>query len=144
MKEVKHKQPISEVLTDQLERLNHFTSPYNLTLTEADMMALQDSRRIVLKENNRFEIGDGILSKLVVAFADSPYLHQDNYVMKLDQLQAMFYYYKNEVSGIVPDDELIEFMAEQFNGTCGGSLSYLEETILDVYFRQLREAGSYE
>lgn len=130
-----------------LERIyasNHYSSQFNLSLSKADIIELQESRKLVLKETERLELGDGILDKLILAVADSPYIHQDNYVYTLDRLQGMFYYYKSEIDQILADDDLIGFMAEHFNKTCGGSLEHLEETILDAFFRELRQGCGYE
>lgn len=43
--------------------------------------------------------------------------------------------YKNESLELVTDDELLEFMKEQFDGVCQGSLDYLEDTSLEDYAR---------
>ena len=50
---------------------------------------------------------------------------------KMEQLQSIFYEYKNETLDELTDDELIEAMKDYFDGQCQGSVEYLEETCLE-------------
>lgn len=117
---------------------NSSTEKFGVKLTEQDALQLLKSRISNLKEQERVEFGEGILQKLIIAFCDSPYIYQDNYVPILESLQEIFYEYKNETMDELTDDELIEFMKEHFDGDCQGSIEYLEETCLEKIARNIR------
>lgn len=117
---------------------NRHTEKFGVTLTQQEVTALLKSRKENLKTQERVEFGEGILSKLIMSFCDSPYIYQDNYTDTLAALQEIFYQYKNESLDELTDDELIEFMKNHFDGDCQGSLEYLEETILEEFARQIR------
>ncbi len=124
---------------------NDYTKRFGLVLTDEDAALLLKERKEVLKNQQRVEFGEGILSKLIFAFCDSPFIYQDNYTDMLGRLQDIFYYYKNETLDEIPDDELIAFMKDEFDGPCQGSLDYLEETVLDKLARRARSGlGLYE
>lgn len=113
-----------------LHKLNEKSAPYGLSLSMAGLASLCECRTEALKNSGRVEFGEGVLGKLVAAFADSPYLFQEDYVETLARLQAMFYQYKTETMERFSDDALLHAMREAFNGFAGGSLEYLEETVL--------------
>ena len=92
-----------------------------------------------LKEQQRIEFGEGILSKLIFEFCDSPYINRDNYAETLISLQEIFYLYKNESMDLFTDDELIEYMKNAFDNECQGSLEFLENTVLEKLGRWARE-----
>jgi hypothetical protein len=125
--------------TQSLEKCNTYTERYGLALSSKDIASLLESRSEALKEQERLELGESILPRLVYAFCDSPFVYQDNYVDVLSGLQDIFYFYKNESMDELSDDELIEYMKDMFNGECQGSLEYLEETCLDRLARDIRE-----
>ena len=99
---------------------------------------LVEKRLESLKEQRRVEFGEGILSKLIFTFCDSPYLDQGNYADIIAQLQEIFYLYKNESMDELSDDELLSLMKEAFDGECQGSLDFLQETVLEKYARKIR------
>ena len=122
----------------KLNAANEYTEKFGLKLSEEDGSLLLTERKNILKKQERVEFGEGILPKLIFAFCDSPYIYQDNYTDTLGRLQEIFYMYKNETLDEITDDELIEFMKEQFDGPCQGSVDYLEDTSLEVYARNSR------
>lgn len=128
--------------------MNRKTERYGLSLTEEEAGRLVAARRENLKEQQRVEFGEGILPKLLDIFCDSPYLTQNNYADTCMRLQEIFYLYKNETLDELTDDELLEFMREQFDAVCFGDLDYLEGTCLDIFsqavragYRGFRESG---
>ena len=66
------------------------------------------------------------------------YITQDSYVETLCRLQEIFYLFKNESMDLLTDDELLDFMREQFEQTCFGDLDYLESTCLESFAREVR------
>ncbi|MDR1551000.1 MAG: DUF6323 family protein [Hungatella sp.] len=122
----------------RVKEANDYTKKFGLALTDEEAALLIGERKDALKEQERVEFGVGILPKLIFAFCDSPYIYQDNYVDTLGRLQDMFYLYKNESLDEISDDELIEFMKDQFDGPCQGSLDHLEDTGLEAFARRAR------
>ena len=122
----------------KVKSANEYTTQFGLTLSEEDAALLLTERTEILKKQERVEFGEGILPKLIFAFCDSPYIYQDNYVETIGRLQEIFYLYKNETLDEITDDELIEFMKEQFDGSCQGSLDYMEDTYLEAFARRSR------
>lgn len=129
----------------RVKSANDYTKKFGLVLTDEDAALLIRERNDALKEQERVEFGEGVLPKLIFAFCDSPYIYQDNYVDSLGRLQDIFYLYKNEMLDDITDDELIKFMKDQFDGSCQGSLDYLEDTGLEAIARYIRlGSGTYK
>lgn len=123
---------------DKVMLCNSSTEKFGVRLTEKEALQLLKGRINTLREQERVEFGEGILQKLIIAFCDSPYIYQDNYVSTLEALQVIFYEYKNETLDELTDDELMEFMKEHFDGDCQGSIEFLEETCLEKLARKIR------
>lgn len=123
--------------------MNKKTEIFGLALTEEDAKLLVERRQENLREQQRVEFGEGILSKLIFTFCDSPYIYQENYVKTIARLQEIFYLYKNESMDELTDDELLTYMKEAFDGECEGSLEFLEETALEEFARNIRREGNY-
>ncbi|MBP3460289.1 MAG: hypothetical protein J6K58_13855 [Lachnospiraceae bacterium] len=118
--------------------MNRKTEKFGLALTESEAQQLVSLRRDNLREQQRVEFGEGILPKLIDTFCDSSYIDQNNYVQIIARLQEIFYLYKNEMLDEITDDELLEFMREQFDTVCFGDPDYLEETCLDIFAQAIR------
>lgn len=121
-----------------LKDCNYLTGRYGLSLSDSQIANLVEQRFETLRDTGRIEFGEGILTKLAEAFCDSVYITQQNYEEALSELQAMFYYFKNESGDALSDDELIGFMRRDFDGVCQGSLEYLAETSLEALCRNTR------
>lgn len=119
---------------------NEASATFQLSLSEEEATQLVESKNQTLRKYERLELGENILGKLVDAFQDSQYLSQGNYLETLTELQDLFYQYKNECMDLVSDDELIEFMREQFEEICYGDLDYLGGTCLER-FKEAVKAG---
>jgi len=129
---------------EEIRAMNQSSEQYDLRLSDEAIAVLMNDRKVILKEQGRVEFKGGVLKKLIAAFCDSPYIWQDNYEDTLGRLQEIFYLYKNESEDRLTDDELIRFMKERFNGECGGSCDYLEETCLQEPAREIRREGKGE
>lgn len=130
---ISRKQELGRILA-----CNDQTGEFGLTLTEEEAGQLLKSRRETLGEQRRVEMGESILPKIIMTFCDSPYIESDEYGQKLAELQEAFFLFKNESLDRVTDDELLEFMKEQFDGVCFGSVEYLEETCLERFAAAVR------
>lgn len=122
----------------ELRECNDLTVYYGLYLSEGQMREVAQRRFEALQNTGRVEFGSGILKKLLIAFRDSPYLTRENYEDAILELQDSFYYFKNESMDRIPDDELIAFMKEKFDGACQGSLEALSGTSLEDLCRNTR------
>lgn len=111
---------------------------YGLSLTEQDITELVELRGQALRNTGRVEFGGGILPKLIRAFCKSPYVDPYNYAATLAELQDAFYYFKNECQDRFSDDELIDFMADVFNGQAHGSAEVLATISLEELCRWAR------
>lgn len=121
---------------------NKKTEQFGLSLTPKQANQLIVQRNESLKKYQRVEFGKGILDKLVFYFCDSQYLNQDNYAESLSELQDIFYLFKNECEDRVNDEQLLNFMKQQFETVCTGDLSYLATTCLERFSRLVRSGYS--
>lgn len=131
----------NETSLQTIMKCNTYSQKFGVTLTSEDALLLWNEKNDSLKEQERIEFGESILSKLIFTFCDSPYIYQDNYVDTLARLQSIFYLFKNESLDELSDDELIERMQKDFNGICDGSLDYLEDTCLERFAREIRQGS---
>ncbi|MDE5937775.1 MAG: hypothetical protein K2H37_01665 [Lachnospiraceae bacterium] len=131
-----------QALTAQVLETNQYTQKYGLVLKEEDAAFLAEVRVDVLSDEKRVEFGQSILPKIIYAFCDSSYIYQDNYCESMARLQEIFFQYKNEMMDEITDDELLEFMREQFENVCRGDFDYLEGTCLDLFAQAIRAGYS--
>jgi len=131
-----------QALTAQVLETNQYTEKYGLVLREEDAALLAEVRADVLREERRGEFGQSILPKIIYAFCDSSYIYQDNYCESMARLQEIFFRYKNEMLDEITDDELLEFMREQFENVCRGDFNYLEGTCLELFAQAIRAGYS--
>ncbi len=117
---------------------NAITARYGIKLSEADAKALVLTRTQALKNAGRVEFAGGALPKIILAFADSPYLADDSYIDTLHLLVETFYEYKTETLDELDDDELIALMRRHFDTSCQGSADLLREDILSAVSRRIR------
>lgn len=120
---------------------NQKSEKYGLILSEEEANKLILSRKASLAENQRVEFAEGILPKIIYYFCDSQYINQDNYADTLEQLQELFYLYKNETMDELTDDELLDFMRAQYDEVCFGDMDYLSNTCLERFARATRSGS---
>ena len=80
----------------QVMKENEYTRRFGLTLSQEEAAELVSRRREDLREQQRIEFGEGILTKLTRMFCDSAYIEPEDYAQTLGRLQEIFYLYKNE------------------------------------------------
>lgn len=117
---------------------NSYTQQFGITLTQEDAKMLVVSKNESLKQYQRVELGESILNKLIFTFCDSQYMDNNNFTEAMMELQDVFYLYRNESDDQLTDDELLNFMKEQFETICMGDISYLAETCLERFSRAIR------
>lgn len=126
---------------EQIIKCNEFTQKFGLSLSSKEGLELLKNKNASLKGQERVEFGEGILTKIIFTFCDSPFIYQDNYVEMIEGLTEIFYIYKNESMDELTDDELLEYMKVCFDGKCQGDLDYLEGTCLEDFCRKIRGKG---
>jgi len=131
-----------EMWLKQVQETNRHTEQFGLTLSQKDAELLLAEKNDILKSERRVEFGRSILPQIIYTFCDSAYITQSNYVDTLVRLQEIFYLYKNEMQDEITDDELLNFMKEQFETVCFGDLDYLEGTCLDIFAQAVRAGYS--
>ena len=124
---------ITEIMT-----CNQATDVYQLILSKEDAIYLIDTRSDVLQATDRLELGGGVISKLILAFKDSPFISQYNYRETIGELIETFYYYKNETQDEISDDDLIDLMKALFDKRCYGSIELLQGRDLESIARDIR------
>ena len=122
----------------QVKETNQYTEKFGLVLSERDTQLLLEEKNHILKTQQRVELGQSILPRIIYTFCDSSFLFQGNYVDSLIRLQEIFYLYKNEMLDEISDDELLNFMKEQFETVCSGDFDYLESTCLSIFAQAIR------
>lgn len=127
------KKAVSEIIS-----CNERTEKFGLILSEDDVHSLITCRRNVLKDSRRVEFGKSVLPEIIYAFCDSDFMNQENYTELINELQEIFYLYKNESMDELTDDELIGFMRRQFDEVCYGDTEYLKGTCLERFARAVR------
>lgn len=115
---------------------------FGLSLSKEQARELIAGRNASLKKYQRVEFGKGILDKLIYTFCDSQFIDQAHYTEILEELQDIFYQFKNESMDRLTDDEVLEFMREQSETVCFGDLEYLKGTCLERFSRAVR--GGYD
>ena len=138
MNELQIRQAQLSAAREEIRRCSELNQFYGLTLTEEDITELVELRGQALRSTGRVEFGGGILPKLIRAFCKSPYIDPCHYAETLGDLQDAFYYFKNESEERFSDDELIEFMADVFNGRAHGSAEVLTTISLEELCRWAR------
>ena len=127
------KQAVSEVLL-----CNTITADYSLVLSEEQALELVETRSYSLKNVGRIEFGGGIIEKVILTFANSPYITQYRYAEIINELVEIFYYFKNETLDLMSDDALIGYMKKYFDGVCQGSLNQLKDRELERMAKNVR------
>ncbi len=127
------KKAVSEVLL-----CNKITADYSLVLSEEQALELIETRSDSLKNVGRVEFGGGIIEKVILSFADSPYISQYRYAEIINELVEIFYYFKNETLDLISDDDLIGYMKKYFDGVCHGSLDQLKARELERMAKNVR------
>lgn len=84
-----------ETAVRDVTETNTHTEKYQLRLSEQEAMEIVLARDDSLKRLGRVEIGLDLITKIILAFRDSPYINQADYADTISDLVEMFYYMKN-------------------------------------------------
>lgn len=123
----------------QVLDLNDSTIEKGLRLSETDAKELVDTRNQSLVNNNRIEVGIGVLPKLIEKFSNSTFIYQSNYAETLNELLEIFYYIKTEAFDKVSDNELIDLIWDYFENRCFGSIELMTGRELEILLRYIHD-----
>lgn len=90
-----------------------------LSLTRGQVADIDVARREALAACERVEFTAGAADALVVAFADSPYLGQNDAGEVLAEVMGVFYDVREDVPVDVPDDEVLVALRRAFDAAGG-------------------------
>ena len=110
-----------------LETLDRRMAPLGLRLTQEECLALAEGRERALTDTGRVEFGEGILPRLIHQFCDSPYVDSKTWAETLEELQGLFYCFKNEFP--LSDEDLLAAMRAVFDGPAHGALELLPDRL---------------
>jgi hypothetical protein len=109
--------------------LNEKTKRFGLALAPDDIQQLMAARNEALRHYGRLELGIEATKEMIEAFAESPYITQENFASTLHELHEIFYNLKNETEDKIGDVKLIGIMKHGFDHECGGSLELLRSKL---------------
>lgn len=109
----------------QILDLNEFTSKRDLIFTKEMAMDLIETRKNILFDLGRIEVGSGVLEQIIYEFYDSYYIDKDNYMEVFEELVYLFYHYQMEFDNILSDLQILKYMKNYFELECAGSIELL-------------------
>lgn len=118
-------QALIEKTVNDILAQNDVSRCFGLELTEQQARAITESRNKALRDTGRIETSGEVITRIIYAFCDSPYVSKDTYEQTLKELIELFYVFKNETDDKISDEALIDFMKKSFDGDCFGSLELL-------------------
>lgn len=113
---------------DLIEKSNVNINRFGLSITREEAKEIIISKNETLKKYKRIEFSYGLTEKIIYIFSDSEYIDRNNYIDTIKDLVDIFYNFKNKTEDKLTDDELLNFMREQFDDVCYGDLGYLRDT----------------
>lgn len=106
-----------------------FTEKHGIVIDERCAAALAEAKTKALGVSERVEFGESAVAVIIEAFADSPYLSNENFTETMSVVIGVFYEAKNAVADRVSDRALAEFLRRAFDGVCGGDADSLGGTV---------------
>ena len=93
-----------------------------LALTANQVRDIALAERACLSDRGRISFGEGAAARLVSAFATSPFVpgNGDGAAKVLVELTEVFYELRGDHPATITDEEIVESLAESFNGEAAG------------------------
>lgn len=109
----------------EILQLNEVSRMHGLSLTEREATELCEVRNKAVSENDRIELGLGVLPLIVKMFCSSRYATKENYGYILEEVTSLFYYIKTETNESINDEDLVKELFRIFELKCRGSIDLL-------------------
>ncbi|WP_455544239.1 DUF6323 family protein [Intestinibacter sp.] len=110
---------LQEQSSEKLMKLNDESINYGLVLSEKEVNDIMKNTGETLKKIGRIETSTNALEKVITIVYSSPYTDKENYVENINDMQELFYYFKNQVLDLLSDDEVIEILEKAYDEKCG-------------------------
>jgi len=129
----------------QILELNEKTAEYGVVLSEREVADLVQTRNKSLYDNDRIEIGFGVLPKIIEKFSKSSFVDQSNYAETLNDLLDLFYYVKSEAKDQISDSDLLDRLYNYYENKCYGSMELMTGREVEILLRYINSGkDSYE
>ncbi|MTI65359.1 MAG: hypothetical protein FH753_02025 [Firmicutes bacterium] len=125
-------------LIEEVLKSNEKIKKYGLLLTVEDVNKIMETRNRALQSYGRIELEIRVTKMMIEKFSDSSYIDNENFVFILNELQDVFYYFKNETEDKISDNKLIDILKEYFENSCEGSIELLKSK-LEVFAQEFRK-----
>ncbi|MTI71828.1 MAG: hypothetical protein FH751_16385 [Firmicutes bacterium] len=125
-------------LIEEVLKSNEKIKKYGLLLTVEDVNKIMETRNRALQSYGRIELEIKVTKMMIEEFSDSCYIDNENFVFILNELQDIFYYFKNETEDKISDIKLIDILKEYFENSCEGSIELLKSR-LEVFAQEFRK-----
>lgn len=90
--------------------------------TTEQVRDIAQAERACLAEHERVSFGEGAAAWLVQEYASSPFIAPDDAAQVLKELVEAFYELRADYPAVITDAEIIESLAESFNGDAAGNV----------------------
>lgn len=127
-----------ECATKEILDLNKITEKYGLTLSEGQVDDLLETKQESLRENQLFEVGNTVLTGLIINFCNSGYMDKEDYLGNLEGLTEVFYTLRKSLPNTIEDEQIIEYMKKKFENNCNGIVEDLLSSNTDDFYEVLR------
>ena len=116
----------------QILELNETTAEYGVVLSERDAADLVQTRNKSLRDNDRIEMGIGVLPNIIEKFSRSSFVNQSNYAETLNDLLDLFYYIKSESRDEISDNDLVDRLYNDYENKYFGSMDLMNGRVFDL------------
>lgn len=131
--------PIQKEILD----LNEFSGQYGLSLTEEEAREISEIRNKAIIENDRIEMGSGVVPDIIKKFCTSHYVTKENYAYIINEVTYLFYYIKSETDDKICDADLIDELFKRFELHCRGSIDDLQSKESERIIRKINSGDKY-
>ena len=132
------------VVKNEILKINEDSALYGLTLSSKDIEDVVKYRGESLKTYGRIELNIDVTKKIMEKLYTSQYTNKEDYVEKINDIQDIFYYLKNETLDEISDNEIMDIISEFYeksNGEIGNVQNLVEKFALDY---RLSRVNKYE
>lgn len=132
---------ISEQSSKKLMKLNDESINYGLVLSPKDINDIIKHTNETLIKIGRIETSTEALEKIIEIVYSSPYTDKDNYVENINDMQEIFYYFKNQVLDLLSDDKVIEILERTYDEKRGEILQI--QGAIDEFTKEFKLRGEF-
>lgn len=117
---------LKTIQKNEILKINSESEQYGLSLSQEDVEEIIKSRNHTLRSYGRIDLNINATKQLIENLYTSQYTDKDDYVELINDLQEIFYYFKNETLDEISDIEIIELIDEFYN-ECSGRIDNVQD-----------------